>query len=31
VDRPLTRGQREMVGDADVRVVVAGEAEEFGA
>jgi DeoR family fructose operon transcriptional repressor len=31
VDRPLTRGQREMVGDADVRVVVAGESEEFRA
>jgi DeoR/GlpR family transcriptional regulator of sugar metabolism len=31
VDRPLTRVQREIVGDADVRVVVAGESEEFGA
>ena len=30
VDKPLTRGQRAMLGDADVRLIVAGETEEFG-
>src|SRR5262249_45473094 len=28
VDRPLTRGQRETVGDTDMRVIVAGERSE---
>jgi DeoR family fructose operon transcriptional repressor len=31
MDKPPTRGQREMLGAADVRLIVAGEAEEFGA
>jgi DeoR family fructose operon transcriptional repressor len=29
VDKALTRGQREMLGAADVRLIVAGQAEEF--
>src|SRR5271155_3781724 len=31
VDRPLARGQRDLLGAADVRLIVAGVAEEFRA